>query len=158
MAYTPTHTTEHDTPSRSSSPNTQDSMTLCAPVEGRIYMIRHRQSGKVISLKFGIIVVDVSNQLSGRFWKCLETDGYQGFRETGSNRVLGHNGKNGLRATVDHHREWEHFVIRHKGNEGYHLQSRHGGSLKWVGIGSDGHTLVTAESYDKAAIWEFVEV
>ncbi|KAK5629848.1 hypothetical protein RRF57_005563 [Xylaria bambusicola] len=154
--YTPTHTTEPD--NNSSASSTHKGSNACAPIAGKTYMICHRESGKVISLKYGTLVTEIPNQLCGCFWKCLEKDGWLGFRETGSGHVLGHDGKGSYRATQNHHKYWEYLQVVPKGNEGYQLGSPRWSTLQLVGIGGDGRTLVDATSSDNAAFWEFTEV
>ncbi|KAI0512496.1 hypothetical protein F5B22DRAFT_648602 [Xylaria bambusicola] len=155
--YTPTHTAEADNMSYVSRLDIREGTNFRAPSPGKTYMIFHRESGKMICLKNGDLNVRKPDQQSGRYWKCVEKDGWLGFRETVSGNVLGHNGKNGFRATMKKHDQWEYFVVVPKGNEGCQLQSLRWPTLKWVGIDSDGRSLVNTTSSDEAALWEFVE-
>lgn len=158
-AYTPTHTTEHDVSLHNDSPSARESFTPRAPSEGKTYMIRHRDSGKVIGLKNGGLgLEDNSDPQVGCYWNCVRNLGWFGFCETSSANFLGRDGNFAFRATEKLHLPWERFVVEAKGDRGCHLQSPHWFSLRWVGIGGDGRTLVDVTSSDHAAFWEFVEV
>ena len=157
--YTPTHTTEHDVSLHNNSPSARESFTPRAPSEGKTYMIRHRDSGKVIGLKNGGLgLEDNSDPQVGCYWNCVRNLGWFGFCETSSANFLGRDGNFAFRATEKLHLPWEWFVVEAKGDRGCHLQSPHWFSLRWVGIGGDGRTLVDVTSSDHAAFWEFVEV
>ncbi|KAI1425414.1 hypothetical protein F5Y12DRAFT_747418 [Xylaria sp. FL1777] len=158
-AYTPTHTTEHGPSSHSDSPCAHVSFSPRAPTPGQTYMIRHRESGKVIGLNHGRLGLEEnSDPQNGCYWDCVQTLGWVGFRETVSNNFLGRDGNFAFRATEKLHLPWEWFVVAAQGNEGCHLQSPHWLSLRWVGIGQDGRSLVDVTSSAEAALWEFVEV
>ncbi|KAI0502732.1 hypothetical protein F5B22DRAFT_59120 [Xylaria bambusicola] len=122
-------------------------------------MIRHRASGKAISLKNGSLRLrEDTNPHCMYYWKCEQTWGWYGFRDTASGNLLGRDGVFGFRATQKLHMPWEWFMVSGHKNEGFHLRTPHWLSLRWVGIGADGKTLVDATSDDEAAVWEFVEV
>ncbi|RWA10126.1 hypothetical protein EKO27_g4973 [Xylaria grammica] len=154
--YTPIHTTEQHVPSRDDPPDARDSVGS-APAPGGTYMIYHQASGNMLSLEQGQLKLRSSPQ-SGNHWNCIQNHGYFGFIETVSGNFLGRDGNYGFRAEARLHLLWEWFIITHAGDEGYHLQSPHWFSLRWVGIGEDGQTLIDVASIDHAAVWRFVEV
>ncbi|KAI0096717.1 hypothetical protein GGR51DRAFT_494778 [Nemania sp. FL0031] len=158
-AYTPTHTTAHDGSPDSHSSIVHDNFSPRAPSPGKTYIIRHRKSGKVVALKRGRLGLedDSDPEISCR-WDCMQTLGWLGFRDTASDSFLGRDGNFAFRASEKLHLPWEWFVVAAQGNEGCHLQSPHWLSLRWVGIGNDGRTLVDVTSSAEAALWEFVEV
>ncbi|KAI0468133.1 hypothetical protein F4859DRAFT_215671 [Xylaria cf. heliscus] len=157
--YTPTHTTEDDGSPRSPPSPVHENFSPRAPSPGKTYIIRHRNSGKVVALKRGRLGLedDSDPKISCR-WDCMQTLGWFGFCDTASNNFLGRDGNFAFRASAKLHLPWEWFVIAAQGNEGWYLQSPHWLSLRWVGIGKDGRTLVDVTSSAEAALWEFVEV
>ncbi|KAI1757374.1 hypothetical protein F4782DRAFT_525190 [Xylaria castorea] len=156
-AYTPSHTTEQDISSRKDPFCANDSsFSPCAPSPGRRYLIRHRDSGKVINQHGRLGLENDADQNAVCCWDCVQTLGWFGFCAFG--KYLGRDGNYAFRATALLHLTWEWFVVSPQGNEGCHLQSPHWLSLRWVGIGKDGRTLVDVTSSAEAALWEFVEV
>ncbi|KAH8166931.1 hypothetical protein CIB48_g1310 [Xylaria polymorpha] len=153
-AYTPTHTTEQHGLSHGGDPSGLDSFSPCAPSPGRTYLIRHRDSGKTINKHGRLGLENDSDAVC--YWGCIQTLGWFGFSAFG--KYLGRDGNYAFRATAELHLPWEWFVITAQGNEGCHLQSPHWLSLRWVGIGADGRTLIDVTSSAEAALWEFVEV
>ncbi|KAI1367236.1 hypothetical protein F5Y08DRAFT_299222 [Xylaria arbuscula] len=158
--YTPTHTTEPDAMSfTSSTSSTTGTNNSAAPSPEKTYMIRLKSSGRFLSLRKGDLGVRELDIYGGFYWTCLRgKDQWLGFQETVSGNLLGHDGQQGFRATAKIHRQWEYFEVVLDGDQEFKLRSPRGWSLKWVGIKPDGHTLVTVDSSDKAAHWEFLEV
>ncbi|KAJ2981152.1 hypothetical protein NUW58_g6761 [Xylaria curta] len=156
-AYTPTHTTEQDISSRDNPSYAHDSFGPRAPLPGRTYMIRHRDSGKMLARKEGLLGLEDDCDLRTEWhWDCVQSLGWFGFK-TISGFYLGRDGNFGFCASAMAHLPWEWIVVS-PGHEGCYLQSPHWLSLRWVGIGEDGRKLVDATSSDQAALWEFVEV
>ncbi|KAI0456803.1 hypothetical protein F5B21DRAFT_125399 [Xylaria acuta] len=157
-AYTPTHTTEQDISSRDHPDGAHGGFGPCAPAPGRTYVIRHRESGKMMARKEGRLGLEDSCDLrTESYWDCVQSSlGWFGFK-TISGHYLGRDGNFAFRAEAVVHLPWEWIVVT-PGNDGCYLQSPHWLSLRWVGIGKDGRTLVDVTSSAEAALWEFMEV
>ncbi|TGJ82422.1 hypothetical protein E0Z10_g6339 [Xylaria hypoxylon] len=154
--YTPTEMTEQDIASRDNTSSAYDSCGS-APTPGRTYIIYHKDSGSMLSLEDEHLMLRFSPR-SGKHWNCVQNLGWFGFTEKDSRNFLGRDGNFGFRAKANAHLPWEWFIVTRHENKGYHLQSPHWLSLRWVGIGKNGHTLIDVKSVDHAALWEFVEV
>ncbi|KAJ3579415.1 hypothetical protein NPX13_g1160 [Xylaria arbuscula] len=155
--YTPTHTTEPDAMSFAFSTLSTNKTAALSPK--KTYMIRLKGSGKFLSLSKGKLGVKEHDLYGGFCWNCVRgKDQWLGFQETVSGNFLGHDGQKDFRAAEKHHIPWEYFEVVLDGDQEFKLRSPRGWSLKWVGIKPDGHTLVTVDTSDKAAHWEFLKV
>lgn len=147
-----------------------DKPPVCSvPWPGSTYMIRSRSpgtSGQLITLLKGEVVLA---QLGGRgstHWDCIEKDGWLGFRNPVSGKLLGHDEPGWLRCIVDQHRDWEYFCVRMKPDGGFVLLLRNGGraeSLWKVGVkaekGKKAHEgkLAKIQKGD-GIVWDFIKV
>ncbi|KAI1367237.1 hypothetical protein F5Y08DRAFT_299224 [Xylaria arbuscula] len=135
-------------------PCAQENSSLCLPSAGKVYLIRHRDSGKLINIKFGQLHLGDSDPQGGRYWHCERKNGWLGFRETASGLYFGPNGNYSIlfmSATM------QEFVVTPKGNQGCYLQPVRWPLLVYVGIDKNGH-LTQLDSSGQAPLWEFVEV
>ncbi|KAI8945459.1 hypothetical protein F4801DRAFT_125637 [Xylaria longipes] len=100
-AYTPTHTTGQDIPSRGDPSCALDSFSPRAPSPGRTYLIRHRDSGKTIN-KYGRLGLENdSDPHAVCYWHCVQTLGWLGFCAFGT--FLGRDGNYAFRAEAKLH-------------------------------------------------------
>ena len=94
-------------------------------------------------------------------WKCVQTKGWLGFRNTASGRLLGHDSKGKLRCSAERHQSWENFCVRMTPAGGYILLMTHFERLWHVGtIVDKGQEKLAkiGENMEDAIIWEFVKV
>ncbi|KAK4221024.1 hypothetical protein QBC38DRAFT_492923 [Podospora fimiseda] len=91
-------------------------------------------------------------------WKCVEKDGWLGFRNVASGTYLGHNGKGVFHAVQKHHKRWEWFCARHDAEErGYVLLTGLWETLAKVGIEGEGELATVRMVTDgEPMVWKFV--
>ncbi|KAJ3579416.1 hypothetical protein NPX13_g1161 [Xylaria arbuscula] len=135
-------------------PRAQENSSLCLPSAGKVYLIRHRDSGKFINIKFGCLNLGGPDPHSGRYWSCERQKGWIGFRETGSGLYFGSAGSFSVLSTST---TMQQFVVMPERNQGCYLQSISWPWLLYVGIDKYGN-LTQLDSSDQAALWEFVEI
>lgn len=140
-----------------------------APWPGSTYMIRSTSpgtAGQVITLLEGQIVLAKPGNRGSTQWDCIEKDGWLGFRNPVSGKLLGHDEPGRLRCVAEQHRDWEYFCVRMKPEGGFVLLLRNGGraeSLWQVGVkvekGKAAHEgkLAKIQKGD-GIVWEFIKV
>ncbi|CCT72294.1 uncharacterized protein FFB20_14474 [Fusarium fujikuroi] len=144
---TPTHTTTTET--------CRD-YTESVPYPGAIFIIRHRDSGKVITIVNGDLrLCEGFNPRGGFHWECIERDRWLGFRNCVSGTIIGHNERKKFIARVDKHQSHEYFTLRPSPQGGYELLMRHGQELWSMAVGDDGSELV--EVRGEGALWDFLK-
>ncbi|TID25647.1 hypothetical protein E2P81_ATG03437 [Venturia nashicola] len=142
---------------------------LCAPWPGSTYMIRSTSpgtAGQVITLLEGRIVLAKPGSRGSSQWDCIEKNGWLGFRNPVSGKLLGHDEPGWLRCVVDQHRDWEYFCVRMKPDGGFVLLLRNGEkaeSLCQVGVkvekGKKAHEGKLAKiQRGDGIVWEFIKV
>ncbi|KAK5629847.1 hypothetical protein RRF57_005562 [Xylaria bambusicola] len=142
-----------ETPTHTPGEDMSDSTRLCLPSPGKTYFIRHHESGKFLYVKLGFLMVGELDPQSGRYWTCLQEDGWLGFRETGSGSYIGWNQwHEGFQMSET----MGNFVVTPKENKGCYLQAVLWPKLVYVGI--RGESLVQEASSDEAVLWRFMEV
>ncbi|KAM0207089.1 hypothetical protein ACHAPA_004968 [Fusarium lateritium] len=146
-ASTPTHTTITEIPT---------DCTESVPYPGAVFIIRHRDSGKVITIINGELrLYKGFNPRGGFHWECIERDKWLGFRNCISGKYIGHDGRQKFIAKVDRHQTHEYFALRPSPKGGYELLMRHGNELWGMAIGEDGSELV--ETKGDGALWDFLK-
>jgi hypothetical protein len=149
---TPTETTEQNGPWNMEVSN------------GKTYMIRHRDSGKVIMVVDGEVLVDADIDTKGGFrWHCEEISGWLAFREAVSGIYLSHEESDDEVRFVPEGKVFDlftRFQIRpHRG--GHYLLATEGSGMIRVGLYDnfvDETRLIGADSVAEAVVWEFVEL
>ena len=138
-----------------------EATSYLVPWPGSTFIIRSVSSGHVITLLGGEIVL---TQLGGRgsiYWECVETEGWLGFRDIVSGKLLGHDGKGILCCTALRHRGWEHFCVRMRPDGGCVLLMKDYGRLWHVGIKVEQGVEKLAKIGDggsEGMVWEFAKV
>ncbi|KAI1276039.1 hypothetical protein F5Y07DRAFT_367927 [Xylaria sp. FL0933] len=164
---TPTHSTKsestvHERAVSSSSMSFTLNGMCEVPEHGCIYMIRDIDSEKAITLVEGCLTLAVATGTRGGWqWICEELDnGWIGFREVVSGRLLGRDNRGGFYAQATKLKAWESFVLRPREAGGYNLRVKNWETLRSMVIVDDGKTpkLVEAPTTKEAARWEFVRV
>jgi hypothetical protein len=124
------------------------------------FIIRSVSSGHVITLYGGQVMLAPPSGRGSIHWKCVETKGWLGFRDSASNRFLGHDMSGRLRCSAEQHNGWENFCVRMTPAGGYVLLMTHFERLWHVGIMVEQGVGKLAKIGDKrsAIIWEFVKV
>ncbi|KAK2697302.1 hypothetical protein QWA68_003763 [Fusarium oxysporum] len=144
---TPTHTTTTE--------HCRD-YTESVPYPGAIFIIRHRDSGKVITIVNGDLrLCEGFNPRGGFHWECIERDRWLGFRNCVSGTIISHNERKKFTARVDKHQSHEYFTLRPSPQGGYELLMRHGQELWSMAVGDDGSELV--EVRGEGALWDFLK-
>ncbi|KAI1821606.1 hypothetical protein F4861DRAFT_450310 [Xylaria intraflava] len=130
------------------------------PEAGKYYMIRDLDSDRVITLDNGRLTLRADVGTAGGWqWCCIETpDGWLGFREKTSGKLLGRDGRGGFRADAWKFDSWEKLVLRPVQKGGYHMSAIDWWTLLRIGIHQATGSLMEVRSATEAARWEFVEV
>ncbi|KAH7141356.1 hypothetical protein B0J13DRAFT_57589 [Dactylonectria estremocensis] len=130
-------------------------VTEAVPGPDEIFIIRHRQSGMAITLADGQLqLCEGLNPPGGFHWRCVEKEGWLGFRNCVSGTYIGHDERKRFVARVSHHKPHEYFCVRpHPKKGGYELLMRHGNELWRMDVSKDGKALV--ESKQEGATWDF---
>ena len=113
--------------------NLIESRTLRA---GHTYVIRS-SCGRQLTLLNGAVVLNQPACLGSEYWTCIESDGWLGFRNVASGKLLRHGGgRPGLHCSNHQHDKWERIQVRPHGvsSRGFTLLMEHWGGLKPVGI------------------------
>lgn len=145
---TPTHTTMTETLA---------DYTESVPYPGAHFIIRHRDSNKVITLINGELqLAEGLNPKGGFHWECIERDRWLGFRNCVSGTIIGHNDRKKFVARADKHQSYEYFTLRHSPKGGYELLTKHDFELWSMTIADDGKGLV--ETKEEGVLWDFLKV
>ncbi|RDL39132.1 Uncharacterized protein BP5553_03472 [Venustampulla echinocandica] len=103
------------------------------PWPGSTFLIRSVESGHMITLLDGQVVLAPPGGRGYIHWECVETKGWLGFRDCGSSSFLGHNGNGRLRCSAKRQDGWENFCVRMRPEGGYVLLMTHWERLWQVG-------------------------
>lgn len=131
------------------------------PHRGRTFLIRSISSGDVITLSDGKVMLA---QPDGRasHWVCEEANGWLGFRNVVSGKLLGRGLDWGLCCSVTWHKEWERFHVHQQPEGGSVLLMSHWfNKIRPIGMRRENGTerLAMIEIGESDPIgWEFVEV
>ncbi|KAJ3457554.1 hypothetical protein MRS44_014695 [Fusarium solani] len=146
---TPTHTSATETGIDNPLP------VESVPSPDAVFIIRHRDTGKVITLIDGELSLCEGFSARGGFhWHCVEKDRWLGFRNCVSGTYIGHNERKHFIARVSHHRPHEFFTLRPHPQGGYELLMRHNNELWSMDIGPDGQLV---ETKGEGALWDFLK-
>ncbi|USP74128.1 hypothetical protein yc1106_01402 [Curvularia clavata] len=112
------------TPSMSSDNTTKDfqqseGFQSSVPWPGRTFIIRSQENGKVITFLDGEVILDKPGGLGTFRWRCVEKEGWLGFRDPSSARYLGYDKEGWLRCAVKWHQDWEYICARKRPDGGY---------------------------------------
>ncbi|KAM0417127.1 hypothetical protein ACHAPT_012834 [Fusarium lateritium] len=147
---TPTHTSVTETGIDNPTP------IESVPSPNAVFIIRHRDTGKVITLVDGELRLCEGLSARGGFhWHCVEKDRWLGFRNCVSGTYIGHNERKKFIARVPHHKAHEYFTPRPHPQGGYELLMRHNHELWSMAVGEDGNSLV--ETKGEGALWDFLK-
>ncbi|KAL2692443.1 hypothetical protein Neosp_002852 [[Neocosmospora] mangrovei] len=94
-----------------------------APWPGNEYIILEKNTNRAITLtKDGLCLEDdEKDPNANKKWLCVDSNNYIGFFNPKANVYMGHDGKDGLRATAVVLKGWEQMTPRHHPNGGYQL-------------------------------------
>lgn len=114
------------------------------PIPGKSGIIATRtKPNLILVLKYGKLVwLDGPIPSGGHIWRCVEKDGWLGFRNMASGTYLGYNKEGKIVATQKEHKEQQFFTDRRKENGGYMLSVRQEAALVGVAFSEDGKSLV----------------
>ncbi|KAI1485421.1 hypothetical protein F5X96DRAFT_660119 [Biscogniauxia mediterranea] len=151
------------TPTHSSTTSFDDKESLHAvelspgsvPSKGNVYAIRHRRSGKVITMGIEGLQLKQIGPMGGWHWMCVEKDGWLGFRNVVSGKYLGRDDRNNFHAIQPHHMGWEYFVAKASPRGGYELQTLNGWVFKKMCVAKDGGKLM--QTIGEGSLWDFVQ-
>jgi len=132
-----------------------------APWPGSTFIIRSAESGRVLTLLDGQLILASPGTRGSIHWECIQTNGWIGFKNTVSGRFLGHDKVGRLRCISSAHEWWEYFCPRSTPDGGYVLMMTNYSKLWHVGSRVDDGKLVLAKISEKsedAMIWEFTKV
>jgi len=128
---------------------------------GSTFIIRSVESGHVITLLDGQIVLAPPGGRGSIHWACVETKGWLGFQSPVSGKFLGHDAKGRLCCSVERHQGWENFCVRMRPEGGYVLLMTHFERLWHVGIKVEQGVEKLAKIGDGGSdgiVWEFIKV
>lgn len=130
-------------------------VTEAVPGPDEIFIIRNRENGMAITLVDGQLqLCEGLTAPGGSHWRCVEREGWLGFRNCVSGTYIGHDDRKNFVARVSHHMTHEYFCVRpHPKKGGYELLMRHGNELWRMNVGSDGKSLV--ETKHDGVTWDF---
>ncbi|KAI0966591.1 hypothetical protein F4678DRAFT_449109 [Xylaria arbuscula] len=154
---------QRDSPSSDSSTLGGSTSVFSVPEPGGIYIIRHTDSDRAMTLVEGrVTLVEGTRTGGGWQWICEELpEGYLGFRDVVQGKYLGRDNKGGFYAQVGRQGSWESFVLRPREAGGYNLCVRHWFSLKALSVADaeePSPRLIEVPITKEAARWEFVKV
>ncbi|KAK4183029.1 hypothetical protein QBC35DRAFT_508902 [Podospora australis] len=136
------------------------------PTPGKIYIITDSLYKRIMTLVEGKLLASIPKQASADrgswYWRCVERDGWLGFRNMASGTYLGQDGRKGVQASAPHHKAWEQFCVRPHPRGGYCLLSEHWDKLMKVTYSASAEngswSLASTELEVDGSVWEFVEV
>lgn len=165
---TPTHTGT-SSPSFERPPSYS---SLSCPFKGGRFVILERESGRVITLRKGKLVLclegnehDIDSYRYGpSHWDCVENEHlWFGFENVASGKFIGHNDKKQHEwrfiAEASAHEEWEWFCTRAHPNGGHILLVKHNnGFLPMKAGGAGNRELVVDDKEKKGTRWDFIRI
>lgn len=157
---TPLQTTAADLPNDFEPFSGATPSSFLVPWPDSTFIIRSVESGQVITLLEGQIVLTQPGD-HGMYWQCVETKGWLGFRNTVSGKFLGFDSRGTLGCSAERHQGWENFCVRHHPGGGCVLLMRHWDSLWHVGIKVEQGVEKLAkigEGGSDGVVWEFAKV
>lgn len=137
------------------------SSSSSVPWPGSTFIIRSVESGNVLTLLDGQIVLAPAGTRGAIHWACVETKGWLGFRNVVSGKFLGHDARGRLHCSATRQQAWENFCVRLRPEGGYVLLMTHFERLWHVGIKVEQGVEKLAKIGDGGSdgiIWEFVKI
>jgi hypothetical protein len=132
--FTPSIDSDQETAKDASTSNSVIRLESSVPWASSDFIIRDAASEKVLIFQKGDIRLgDVGGNYTYR-WRCVEKDGWFGFRDPASHMFLGHDHQGIIRCQAGHHRAWEEFCMRSVPSGGYNLLVKHYNQLRPVGL------------------------
>jgi hypothetical protein len=135
--------------------------TSSIPWPGSTFILRDAFSGHVLTLLSGSLSLSPPGSRGSIHWKCIETKGWLGFKNTVSGRFLGHDARGKLTCSAGEQKGWENFCVRMHPEGGYVLLMTHFERLWHVGVRVERGVECLAKTGDggnDGIIWEFVKV
>ncbi|KAL6693850.1 hypothetical protein J3F84DRAFT_380087 [Trichoderma pleuroticola] len=122
------------------------------PIPGKSFMIQTRNKPNLIlALKYGKLVwLERPIPSGGHIWRCVEKDGWLGFRNMTSGTYFGYNKEGKIVATQNQHKQQERFAAMRKENGGYMLSVPQENALLGVAFSEDGKSLVLQKGEGEA--------
>lgn len=140
--------------------DSQSSGVEAVPWADEKFIIRHRQTGQAIGVDdegdVRLMFFDNVGTIPSCHWKCVEQDGWFGFKHLG--RYLGHNNRGGIHAEWKHHKQHEWLCVRKHPEGGYQIMTLHSWKFRYVTLGKDGQGVVETKDANEAALWDFLKV
>lgn len=134
------------------------------PWKGSAYIIRHSETGQVLTLLNGHVILEKPGGRGHIKWDCVENGGWLGFKNPISGKYLGEDGGK-LVCVAGYHKMCQHFVARPVPGGGYLLLMRQDGkwfggvgeTLRAVGSKQCGIQTIVGKS-GVGVVWEFMKV
>ncbi|KAI0165359.1 hypothetical protein GGR52DRAFT_105269 [Hypoxylon sp. FL1284] len=134
-----------------------DGLQEDTPWPGNTYIIRDPDTERQITLLRGeLCLAEHQGNQGGYYWKCIEKDGWLGFRSPTDHLHIGHDNRRNFIASAKQHRNWEYFNTRQHPKGGHVLMVVHGWQQTKMAISEDGCRLV--ETMGDGTAWQFVKV
>ncbi|KAG8531237.1 uncharacterized protein KY384_004595 [Bacidia gigantensis] len=144
------------------------SQSIPVPWPGSTFIIRSISSGHVITLLNGKVILAAPGGRGSIHWKCEESEGWLGFRNTTSGKLLGHDVNGNLHCSANKLDGWEFFQTRMNPDGGCILLLTH----RWhafdtrvklwhVGSKKEGGTeklAKVAEGGTGGITWDFIKI
>lgn len=130
------------------------------PWQGSTFKIHSIESGKLITLLKGEVILAPPIEGGSTRWECVDTKGWLGFRSTSSREFLGYKLSGLIHCEAKKHLSWENFSVKPARNGGYILMIQHWDSLWYVGVETVGgeERLKKVQCPERAVVWKFVKV
>lgn len=147
------------TPTHTAVPEAYDPRKLVEsiPAADCTFIIRHRETGRIIALVDGDLrLCDGNGIRDGFYWHCVRKDGWLGFRNSVSGTYIGrYNESKRYTASAKKHLSHEFFNLLPNRKGGYEFLTRHGDEQWSMAVAEDGATLVEVKG--EGALWDFLE-
>jgi len=152
--YTPSVASDNTTKELDKGDNNQSS----TPWPGRVFIIRSRANGKVITFLNGKIILEAPGGLGTFRWRCTQNKGWMGFQDPASAMYLGCSQSEWLECVVPHHRDCEYILPQKRPDGGYVILMLKGGELRPLATESKEDKMEEVEQKVKLAKWESEEI
>ncbi|OAK94303.1 hypothetical protein IQ06DRAFT_298369 [Phaeosphaeriaceae sp. SRC1lsM3a] len=157
---TPSATSENTT----KTPLVFETSQSSIPWPGRTFIIRSQMNGKVITFLDGEVILDRPGGLGTFRWRCVEENGWMGFKDPVSAYWLGYHEHGMLFCRSLHHRNNEYICPRMRPEGGWVLLVIQAHSLRPLGVfASELETGVKQKVKimdwnSEGIVWDFIEV
>lgn len=163
MAATPPETITNDFLDTEDPLGASASSSTSVPWPGSTFILRCTNSGRLLTLLDGKIILAKPGSPGSFHWECMEYKGWLAFRSRISGRFLGHNKNGRLVCTSDKQQSWENFTVRPTPQGSYLLFMTHHERLWRVGLRMDGDEeklfkMKAADALEAQIEWDFIKV